>query len=79
MESPKEITAKILYQKGLEVFQSTEAYNDWLNSYIPNLGGCKPSHLIHSESGRRRCHHVLNAILWGTFFREKNQKTRTNG
>ncbi|GAB3639674.1 antitoxin Xre/MbcA/ParS toxin-binding domain-containing protein [Spirosoma arcticum] len=52
MEPPKDITPEILYQTGMEVFEDFDAYANWLNSKIPNLGGRKPSSLVHTEAGR---------------------------
>ena len=67
MEPPKDITPEILYQTGIEVFGNYEDYMYWLNSKIPNLGGRKPSSLVHTEAGRRECYHVLMAILHGIY------------
>lgn len=67
MEPPKDITPEILYQTGMEVFEDFDAYENWLNSEIPNLGGRKPSSLVHTKAGRRACYYVLMAILHGIY------------
>ena len=40
-----------LQKKGLEVFGSSENYNQWLDSKIISLGGIKPKTLLDSSFG----------------------------
>lgn len=48
-----------IYEKGTEAFENQEAFEEWLNSKVTNLGDQKPVDLIKTESGRAT---VLDAI-----------------
>lgn len=56
-----------LYQRGLEVFEDQEDFEDWLKTKIISLGGKKPISLLKTENGRAAVSDTLGRIEHGVY------------
>lgn len=56
-----------LYQYGIEVFESDEAFYGWLEANVTSMGGRIPLTLIDSFAGREWILRILTRIEHGVF------------
>ncbi len=56
-----------LYQQGIELFGSTAAFKEWMNSSVISLGGKKPINFIDNATGIAIVHDLLGRIEHGVY------------
>lgn len=65
IQSEKILQIAILYQKGSEVFGSTDSFDRWLSSSVVTLGGLVPKSLLDNSFGIRLITDQLGRIEHG--------------
>jgi len=65
LQSEKIIEIALFYNKGVEVFGSTEKFNSWLSTDNLALGGVKPKTLLDNSFGISILRDELTAIEFG--------------
>ncbi len=66
-ETEKVIALSEVYEKGMEVFENQQDFQDWLNAQIVSLQHQRPIDLLDTILGRKQIMRVLNAILHGIY------------
>jgi putative toxin-antitoxin system antitoxin component (TIGR02293 family) len=66
-ETEKVIALSEVYERGLEVFENQEDFQEWLNSRILSLQQHSPVEFLDTVLGRKQVMRVLNAILHGIY------------
>ena len=66
-ETEKVIALSEVYEKGMEVFENQQDFQEWLNAQIVSLQHQRPIDLLDTILGRKQIMRVLNAILHGIY------------
>ena len=56
-----------IYQRGLEVFDSQEDFEDWLKTKVVSLGDQKPISLLKTENGRAAVLDTIGRVEYGVY------------
>lgn len=56
-----------VYMQAVDIYQSEELAQEWLNSPIPALGGEVPSKLLNTDAGRELVRQTLHKMAYGEY------------